>query len=144
MVNQQAQLAALITQYKSKLLRALNHLEYSYRKAKTLTTDPRQMDDEKLEVWEGYSARFARATDLYLSKYIRTKILQHDPAFSGSMRDFLDQAEKLGFIDDASLWFEIRAMRNMTVHEYEDEKLKIFFDRLFQLTPQVLAIRTTL
>jgi hypothetical protein len=67
-----------------------------------------KLDQEQLEAWEGFTARFARVADSFLSKYLRTFVGEHEPGFRGSMRDYLNQAEKLGLIESAQLWAEIR------------------------------------
>lgn len=33
--------------------------------------------------------------------------------FSGSLRDFVNQAEKLGYIENAETWMGIRELRNI-------------------------------
>ena len=73
-------------------------------------------------------------------KYLRTLALEQDPAFNGTVRDVLNFAEKFGTIDSAELWMEIRELRNISAHEYLDEKLSAHFKRVRDLTPHVLAI----
>ena len=69
---------------KGKLQRAITHLRYSYNKIINLPLPEQlsQFDEELLETWESFAARFSRVTDIFLTKYIRTLILQDDPGFN--------------------------------------------------------------
>ncbi|MCH9644804.1 MAG: hypothetical protein K0U23_08125, partial [Gammaproteobacteria bacterium] len=89
----------LLTQMR-KLCKALDHLEYSYKKILKLPVDANKLDDEMLETWESFAARFSRVTDIFLTKYLRSYVLVNDPGFRGSLRDYVNQAEKTGLIDD--------------------------------------------
>lgn len=131
-------------QFKSKLVEALDHLEYSFKKAQKLPLRPADLDEETMETWESFAARFARVSDLFLSKYLRALILVGDPGFEGALRDVADRAEKLKIINNADLWMEIRSLRNITAHEYEEDDLEQFFKDLLRLTPVVFEIRKVL
>lgn len=131
----------LLEEHKNKLLKAIAHLEYSYKKVLLLPAEPDQLDEETLETWESFSARFARVADVYLMKYIRTYVLVEDPGFSGSFRDFINQAEKLNCLDNVDLWMAIRELRNISAHEYTDRDLAEFFIRLRKEAPVLIAIK---
>lgn len=137
-------ISAAIERYKSKVLSSLKHLAYSYRKVQSLSADPATMDDETLEVWESFTARFSRTVDLFLTKYVRAVVLADDPGFSGSVRDFADYAEKLKLIDSADQWMEFRGFRNIIVHEYEESELQQNLQDLRRLAPVVLAIESVI
>lgn len=126
---------------KRQLIKALERLAYSYAKVKNLPLNADKFDNETLETWESFSARFARASDIFLSQYIRTYILMTDPGFRGTMRDFLDSAEKIGLIDNARAWMEIRELRNISAHEYTEEDLAAVFKRLLKECPRLLSIQ---
>jgi uncharacterized protein YutE (UPF0331/DUF86 family) len=79
------------------------------------------------------STRFARASDLFLSKYIKAAVKKDDPAFDGSFRDYLNRAEKLGLIDSTDEWLEIRDLRNVAVHEYSEGDLEKVFQKFAYL-----------
>ncbi len=134
-------LSIFLEEQKNKLLKAIVHLEYSYNKVIALPVDPEELDEETLETWESFSARFARVADLYLTKYIRAFVLLQDPGFTGSFRDFINQAEKLHCLDDVELWMAIRELRNISAHEYTDKDLAAFFNRLRQEAPLLIAIK---
>jgi len=129
---------------KRKLEKAIAHLEYSYDKVKNLPIDVAGLDNETLENWESFSVRFSRVSELFLSRYLRSSVLINDPGFSGSLRDFVHQGEKLGVIDDAEAWMSIRELRNIAAHDYSEPNLSEFFKRLLIECPRLLAIRKVL
>lgn len=134
----------ILTDYERKLRKALQHLEYSYQKITKLPTDVQKLDEENLETWESFAARFSRVADLFLSKYLRTKILMQDPAFNGSLRDLLNNAEKAHLINDATYWMGIRELRNISVHEYSEAQLSQFFVTLKKEAPELIKIKNTI
>jgi hypothetical protein len=130
---------------KADLIRALGHLDYSFKKISRLTLLSKQeWTEEDLEVLESFASRFARTSDLYLSQYLRQLILQKDPGFRGSFIDLLNLAEKTSLIDSATTWFRIRALRNVAAHDYVASDLKGLYQELYSLTTTVLAITTRL
>lgn len=122
------------------LKKALERLLYSYQKVQNLPLDENQFDDETLETWESFAARFGRASDIFLSQYLRTYVLTTDSGFQGTMRDFMNVGEKLGLIDDAKAWMGIRELRNISAHEYTEHDLVALFKRLLVETPRLLKI----
>ena len=88
-------LEALLALRKRHLMKALERLAFSYQKVQKLPLSEENFDDATLESWESFSARFARASDIFLSQYLRTYVLLSDKGFQGSMRDFLNVGEKL-------------------------------------------------
>lgn len=129
----------LIRLYRQDFLDALNTLEHSWKKLQNLTLPDitsKNLDD--LESWEALTSRFARTTDIFLSKYIRLLILDLDPGFRGEMRDYLDKAEKSALITNADQWMKIRELRNKIAHEYTSEDLLKTLKDVLQLTPFVL------
>lgn len=140
MLKQQNLLAA----QKRKLQKALQHLSYSYAKVQKLPTTIESLSDENLETWESFAARFSRVSDLFLTQYLRSLILADDPGFSGTLRDFVNQGEKLGIIDSAQEWMSIRELRNITAHEYSEEDLAAFFVKLREKCPKLLKLLSTL
>lgn len=132
---------ALLDIQKRKLSKAIAHLAYSYKKIQNLTPNFDVLDEESLETWESFAARFARVADMFLMQYLRTQIMSSDPGFSGSMRDFINQGEKLGLLTNANAWMNIRELRNVVAHDYSEEELAYFFQRLKQECPRLLVIR---
>ena len=127
-----------------KLKKALDHLRYSHKKVRRLPADSGKLDEEQLETWESFSARFARVVDLFLTKYLRSRIFKDDPGFEGTLRDFVNQAEKLGLVDSAERWMAIRELRNITAHEYTDADLTGYFKKSRKLADEVLRIEKLL
>lgn len=133
-----------VTIQKRKLIKALDHLDYSYKKTTHLSTDVETLDEESLEIWESFAARFSRVADIFLARYLRTLVLIDDPGFTGSLRDYINQAEKLAIIDDTESWMAIRELRNITAHDYSEKDLAAFFARLRLECPKLLTIRKIL
>jgi len=131
---------SLMGLYYTKIAKSLKYLEYSFKRTSTMPFNPAQMSDSELEAWDGFAARFARTSDIFLSKYIRAFILHDDPTFDGGFRDQLNRAEKLGLIHDANVWMEIRELRNATVHEYSDQDLEKIFEKFRKFTPLLLEL----
>ena len=131
----------LIKEFKKDVCEALNPLRRSWDKLKEKPI-PLILDKEKnldeLEPWEALTSRFARVTDIFLSKFIRLKVLELDPGFRGEMRDLLDKAEKTGLVTNADQWMKIRELRNKISHEYTTEDLRKTFEDIIKLTPFVL------
>lgn len=111
----------------------IDHLNYTSVKVfdsigfderiKSLDNDP-----DFAETLEAYSSRFCRLQDTVGDKLL--------PAFLSALQepvksaiDNLDKAEKLGFLDSADDWIEIRLLRNKMVHEYF-ESIEIFAEAL--------------
>ena len=88
---------------KQKLLKALRHLEYSYKKVQNLPENIEKLDEEALETWESFAARFARVAEIFLTRYLRTVALLNDPGFSGTLRDLVNLAEKKGNLPSYTL-----------------------------------------
>jgi len=121
----------LIETYTEEIELGLKHLDYSYKKAQKLSTNSKELDVEELEVWESFVARFSRLTDVFIAKYIRLKILETDPGYRGTLRDYLDMAEKQSIISSADHWMQVRELRNKAAHEYtRDDLSKVFSDVL--------------
>jgi len=135
---------AMLQETSDKLLKAIDHLQYSFNKVQELPDDLVDMDDEIMETWESFSSRFSRVSDIFIMQYVRTKVAIEEPGFKGTTRDYLNKAEKLGLINDISTWVVIRELRNVAAHEYNDEDLGAFYRRLKSLCPDLLAIHQVL
>ncbi len=134
----------LINEQKEHLIKAISHLEYSYNKLQKMDRSINDSDDELLEVWESFSARFSRVVDIFLSRYLRSFVLYHDPGFKGSLRDHINYGEKLELIDNSNWWLELRELRNITAHEYNDGDLQHFYQRIFSECNALIVIKNKL
>ena len=83
----------LVGYYYTKITKSLKYLEFTFRRVQSMSTDPTQLAPEQLELWDSFAVRFARTSDLFLSKFIKAIVLKDDPAFDGGFRDFLNRAE---------------------------------------------------
>ena len=136
--------AALLNETRLKLLKALEHLNYSYNKIIHLPDNLAQMDEEIMQTWESFTVRFSRVSDIFIKHYVKTKIAIEEPGFKGTTRDYINKAEKLALIESAHQWIAIREIRNVSVHEYADEDLTALYQKLKSLCPTLLAIRQLL
>jgi hypothetical protein len=132
---------SLLERYKAQLLKSLQHLEYSFKKVSHLDPVSEMSSEQELESWESFSSRFARSSDLYISKVLRKLILEKDPAFRGSVIDLLHEAEKFHWISSANSWRRIRQLRNVAAHEYAIDDLSALYQELLQLTPILLEAK---
>jgi molybdate-binding protein len=129
---------------KSDLLKSLKHLKYSYDKVKNIDLTKKDWSENELEVLESFSSRFARTTDIFVSRFLRLKVHEWDPAFRGSMIDLLLIAEKQGLIASAKKWYRIRELRNAAAHEYTSDDLQILYTEIYELSSDVLDLKEQL
>lgn len=130
--------------YLNRIQKSLKYLEYTYHRAKDLPTKPSLLTNEQFEIWDSFATRFARTSDLFLSKYIKAAVSFDDPAFDGVFRDYLGRAEKMGLIDNTEQWLEIRELRNIVVHEYDDDDLELLLKKLKEYSPMLIELKTRL
>jgi hypothetical protein len=128
----------LETKYLRQLSKAITHLEYSQKKVITLPKRLLDNDEESLETWESFAARFSRVVDIFLTKFIKLKVKENDPGFDGTLRDFLNHAEKMKLISDVDRWMSTRELRNIQAHDYTEEQLENFLTALQTETEFVL------
>ena len=75
--------------------------------------------DEDVALLDMMTTRFSKLQDLIGSK-IFTLILDILGEDAPSLRDKLNKLEKLGIIEDAHWWMEMREIRNQVTHDYPD------------------------
>lgn len=102
--------------------REIHHLSYSSRNVFTTPfTEERAAklgEDEALaERVEAYTSRFCRLQDTAGDKLLPLWLRALGEK-TGAVADNLDRAEKLGVLDSADKWLEIRQIRNQMIHEY--------------------------
>ncbi len=144
MAVQMNDIILVIEEEKQQLLKALNHLAYSYHKIKAFNQHIDLSDDENLETWESFSFRFARVVDIFLAKFVRSYNLYSDPGFNGTLRDHINFAQKSSLIDGSNWWLGLRELRNIAAHEYNENDLKQFYTRLFSECPRLLKLEQAL
>ena len=123
-----------------QLKKTKSHLEYSFSKVKNFDLS-NELTEEQLESLESFSSRFARYSDILVSKYFRLLAIEKDPAFRGSVIDLLNLAEKYGWIASSQTWIRIRELRNLAAHEYVVKDYKALYKELIRLTPHLLEVK---
>ncbi len=119
--------------------KARGHLEYSYQKAQKIKlVNP--LTEESLEVLESFASRFSRFSEIAISKYFRSLILEKDPGFTGSIVDLLNCAEKFEWIRSAEKWKRVRELRNIAAHDYTTEDFLKLYREILDLTPHLLDL----
>ena len=137
------ELSLLKGHIQSDLERSKKHLEFSFEKCKKIIQN-QSLSEENLESLESFSSRFARYSDIVVSRYFRALAIELDPAFRGSVIDLLNIAEKNKWIASAKEWTVIRELRNIAAHEYEAEDYVALYKELLKLTPTLLQVSTSL
>ena len=98
---------------------------------------------DELDHFEALSARFARTSDLYTQKLLKSLFM----VLGEDVISFLDKArlaEKLGVIEEAEDLVAIRDLRNTIAHEYTVANLNEVFRRTLELSDTLLdTISTT-
>jgi len=110
--------------------REIKHLRYSsdsvfvspFTEARAAKLGENEALAEKVEA---YTSRFCRLQDTTGDKLLPIWLRALGER-TGAVADNLDRAEKLGVLDSADKWLEIRQIRNQMIHEYIE-------------SPQVLA-----
>lgn len=105
--------------------RALNHLRATDRRlfAEPFTAEraARLTKDEDLaERVEAFASRFGRLQDTLGDKVLPAWLLARGER-PGAFSDNLERAERLGLIDSAQTWIDMRRLRNQMVHEYVED-----------------------
>lgn len=134
----------LIKEIAKKVKKSLSHLEFSYHKIKDLPFDLKDLNDEELLIWEGFTSRFSRTVDLFLTQYVRAKSLEADPDFRGTLIDIVYMGERLNILSDPDLWMEMRGIRNSIAHEYKDEETGMLYKRTRELTTVLLKVKNNI
>jgi uncharacterized protein with HEPN domain len=97
---------------------------------------------DELAHFEALSARFARTSDLYTQKLLKSLFM----VLGEDVVSFLDKArlaEKLGVIDEAEDLVAIRDLRNTIAHEYTVANLNEVFRRTLELSDTLLGTLST-
>lgn len=74
-------------------------------------------NDEASEMLDAFVARYSRLQDALGDKLLPA-LLRLSLEKTGSQLDNLFKAEKLGWVESAETWIELRELRNRLVHEY--------------------------
>lgn len=120
---------------------AAHHLISSIERCKDFISVNDYSEDQLIEL-EAMTGRFARMSDLFTQKVLKT-IDAVEGTAPGTVRDRLLEAEKKNIIDSADTFMEIRKVRNQIAHDYEMDSLKDIFLFAFQNSQLLVdAIKT--
>lgn len=117
--------------------KAINALEYSYSKAKNIDLDE-GLDLDNQEIFEAFTSRYARLSDMFTQKYLKTFYL----LLGENKRTIIDKAnylEKLGIASGEDL-IEIRDLRNELAHEYVEEELIELYKDVLEFSGKLIEI----
>ncbi len=97
------------------------------------------------EMLDAFVARFSRLQDTIGDKLLPA-ILKLNLEPVGSQLDNLFRAEKLGWIDSADKWIELRGLRNSLIHEYmtSPDKLLFALEKVIQLGDMLIKTQNLL
>ena len=86
---------------------------------------------------EAFSARFSRLSDYLMQRIFRTlDVIEFED--EGTLRDRMNRAEKKGLIESTQDFVKIRTLRNIIAHEYTDEEVIHIYQKVLELTPNLL------
>ena len=107
------------------LKKQLKHLSYSQQQVFSVPFSLQKaqsllIDEVLAEKVEAFTSRFCRFQDTIGDKLLPLWLKALGETISANI-DNLDKAEKLGVLESADRWFEIRQLHNRMVHEYVDD-----------------------
>ena len=121
----------LLKQNWELLIRSLDSLKLSVEKVSNIGQKT-EYTFEELESFDSLTSKFARTSDIFLQKIIRTIwALLHETQMP--LIDVLNKAEKLSIIESSDQLIEIRDIRNQIAHEYLPEAIQ-------ELIPDVIEL----
>lgn len=82
-----------------------------------------------LEPYDALADRFVRAVECAL-RYFRSFELLEFGEQSDTTRSLLGRMEKLGMVTEATLWLNMRNIRNRIVHDYLPEQTSQMFEEI--------------
>lgn len=138
MTDQQRLIAGKLNQ----LRRMRGYLDYSVGRMAQVLPKLRQglqaLTPEDHETLAAFRVRFSEFQE-HLGKTMRNLAIEEE-ADTDRFGSVLNYMEKLGILDSATRWKEIRELRNSVNHEYEEDAARVaqFFNALVEALPTVL------
>ena len=126
----------LLKQQLTLLDNAASVLKFSEEKCQVIGIKEEYTPDE-LDRFESLTSRFARLCDILLQKIFRL-VDELDLEAQGTVRDRINRAEQKGLIKNAEQFIECRALRNDIAHEYVPENVLVIFQKVLEITPDLL------
>jgi uncharacterized protein YutE (UPF0331/DUF86 family) len=102
-----------------------------------------QLPEDVFLLTELLTGRFAKLQDLMGAKLIDAFLEDQDETTANmTMIDKVNKLEKMGIIESAELWREMRQVRNNIAHEYPDhpELTADNLNQIFALAPKLLEL----
>ena len=118
--------------------RAVNALTLSHESLQAKYPFPHSLSNELDEKLESLTSRFARLTDILTQKVFRA-IDALELENEGTLLDRLNRMEKRGVISSASLWRDIRDLRNQISHDYLEDEIESLRNGAFKYCPDLFA-----
>lgn len=112
-------------------------LRYSYDNCRRIGIK-KKFSYEELDQFESLTSRFARMSDLLIKKIFRL-IERLDMEAMETVRDSINRAEKIGLINNADVFSEIRILRNEIAHQYQAEEFAEIFKQVLLLAPVLFS-----
>lgn len=128
---------SLLNTYELQLQQLLEHLHRSYKQCKNIDFS-KELSLEDLDYLEALTARFARTSDIFTQKYLKTLGL----SLGEETKTFLDLAlffEKLELVSSDHL-MKLRTLRNEIAHEYSIQDMNLFFKEITISVPELFKI----
>lgn len=120
----------------SRLNRAGIQLAQSLKKCKLIGIKD-TYSDEELEVFDAFTSRFARVSDILSQKAFRLiDVLEYEE--SKTFIDVINKAEGRGIISSTRTFKEIRELRNEIAHEYALRDYPTLASDVIRFSPQLL------
>jgi hypothetical protein len=135
MTNNNRMTIDLLKEHSTLLLKSLNTLKRSVKKAESIGLKS-DYSFEEMETFDSLAAKFGRTSDIFTQKVLRTVWLLLHEGFMPFI-DMMNRAEKIMIIDSADKIIEIRDLRNQITHEYIPEAIQ-------ELIPEVIRLSTEL
>jgi predicted nucleotidyltransferase len=101
-------------------------IEKSYAKVKEIfpLSAPRyqRLSDDEVESIDQYLFRFAKLQDTLGKRVFRLIVSEYEENINQlTFIDVLNRLEKIGVLDDVTIWKKLRDIRNDISHQYDDE-----------------------
>jgi len=100
-----------------------------------------EQNEQNSEMLDAFVSRFSRLQDTLGDKLLPA-ILKLNLETVGSQLDNVFRAEKLGWIESADKWIELRGLRNKLIHEYMTSASDLFAALIQVLEQGEMLIRT--
>lgn len=139
-MSEQNSIAATLTFNREKAAKTLALVAASLQGY--VVFDPtREYSPKELEPYDAFADRFVRAVECAL-RYMRSLEMEQFAEQSESTRSLLDRMEKLNVVSSASLWMQMRNIRNRIVHDYLPQQVAEMYDLLVtRFAPELLRLQ---